>query len=316
MSVYIPRDFLEEIESVLGQIVFSKSNSDSYCFSCQECGKKSLYLKTSSLIYNCFYCGNHGKVNSDYKIKSTTPVWNTKLQREILIYLCKNITLTEYHRLQFLKRRILRPENFYFKSIPFNTTQILTKKYTRDQLVDSGLLRDDGDGFKLIPQLSYNNVLIPFISEGKIIGFQAQLNNLDKNDSFRYLVFPSNKLGSSFYYPRINDDKYVILTESVYKAASAIDANYNAYGFIGIVPADEAIYKVNKLIKDNGIEKVFLIYDSSSSTESDLILAKTRLQKMLILKAEDITLPLLGKHKMDLDNYLFIKGNLKEVIGF
>jgi len=301
------------IEYELGSIVNNSSHADNIKIKCNHCDKKALYLKSDTLQYNCFGCGRHGKLALDSPSTPTKKEIDQGLQIKILLYLIKNSELSQEHSLELLERRIFRPNRFLLRSIPFNVSKILSEKFSSRELRSAGLLNEGGN---LISQFSYGNLLIPFISQGVIKGFQVKINKRDTSDKFKYLMFPGSKVGHHFYTTLPSaPNNYIIVTESPLKTISALDNGYNCAGFVGINPADKAILDLKQFLFRSKCN-TYLIYDSSESdlVDSNLRSAQERFILNLGRKVQIKSLPLLKYSKMDLDKYLFIKGNLDDII--
>lgn len=302
-----------KIEYDLGTILKSKSNDNQIHILCNECGKKAMYLNVHNSLYHCFSCGRSGRLELKTNLPRTVKTFNVALQNRILSYLIKVTELEEDHQKELLERRIFRPNRYLLRTIPLNVSQLLSTKFSYKDLVDSGLISLDG---KLISQLTYGNLLIPFISKGVIVGYQVRVNKRDSSDNFKYLMFPGSKVGHHFYYTKaVPPQNHIIVTESPLKAISADDAGYNCAGFVGINPADQAIFDLRTFLSRSKA-KGYLIYDSSINESSLDNLQKAKERFLVLIKKPftDVSLPLMSYKKMDLDKYLFLKGTLNEFL--
>lgn len=307
-------DIPQEVTDRFGYPIYSKSSEIEVCFRCQECDKKSLFLNLTNQLFICLHCGFKGKFTEFKKGEIDLPQIDYPLQLEILNDLASQLKLYD-DCVEELKttRAIYQPELFKLVNINSNVYVKLLKQYTNEQLVNSGLVRETDQGYKVISHFFYKNILIPFFYLGEVVGYKVRRRILIEDET-RYLAFPGFNISNYFYSPFLYNHDYIIVTEGEFKTMSTLTQGFNCVGLHGIRCNPICFNNLCNLIEEKQYKTIYTIFDNSSINNIGVDKLIGQFHNYFGTNHKNITLPLLNKTKMDLDSFFSLNGNLLELL--
>lgn len=273
---------------------------------CPSCGGNDLGIKSQDRFAHCWECGANYRIGSEEDFKHAADrvdnvVFDTEAIRSLYseageyYHSCLSADHIDYLHNRGIDDNAI--QLFKIGFCPSGTSRMYTNPIARQ----AGLADSHGN-----PWLA-NRIVFPYIADGKITDLRGRA--LD-NDEARYksLYHRAERRGAvyPFNYDRalkhLGKTKTLILTEGEIKAIVADTEGFAIMALPGMLSFRSA------LVQQPGI-RVVVAYDSTDKPEDKLRVDRAihHLQRR-IPEFYVVTLPLMGKDKMDVDLFLLLGG--------
>ena len=234
---------------------------------CPNCRKKSLSCNVVSGKFKCWLgCGLQGHL-AGYSTQAPEPQVDVQTQRKILDFIWSRSSLSEVHRDYLLKRGIWNPGRYGFKTVPFGLQATLEANFSRSELQDGGILTCVEGNCKLDWSLRKPRLMIPYISDGQILGLKMRANDVEFIDpAFKYMWPKGSPVKTLLWHPDLLGPD-TILTEGEIAACVGCEYGVPSCGIPGMNCNLGSIRKFNALCYRSQVKRKFIIIDTDLEME-------------------------------------------------
>jgi hypothetical protein len=302
----------EQFKALFGEPLFHKSTSTQLKFICPYCGKKAMSCNVAAGIYHCWHCDQSGRLEGGYSDSKVVEVEiNHENQEKLINYIVDTSSLIDIHKNYLLRRGVANPDRYKIRTVPFQIGKILLQRYTPDFLISTGLFYQTEEGMVPHGCLGSRRILIPHWNEAEIVSCKSREDPLSsKEKGIPYIAAPGKRSSFGLWHKEIFGTD-LILTEGELKAIVAAEFGFSACAVSGLGGVRPSITQVANLIKNYGIKRLFVIFDSDPSylSKPALIINLSRLSTAFRSMCAIVFLPQVDNQKMDLDSFLIQYGD-------
>jgi hypothetical protein len=317
-------DVLSALSSVLGEGTPTDRLNGRWKFRCPICGKSNkLFVdlnKTGKFgdagAFHCFVCnfsgyipkifsmfGLHNSHMIDFRVDVKEPPDLEKIS-EIYTDIFQHGKIEEDHKKWLVSRGLAPNTNDFFSAS--SVIEYAWNKYSTKRLFESGLANRDGSISSL---LSGNRICFPYKNprDSNLINY-IRSRDIDKSRSY---LSPKGVPQKGVLYGTESIEETsesIAVTEGEIKARACIQYGIKMIGIPGINSNHQ---EVVDFILARKTKRVYILFDSEDNKYIDL--AITSLSKKIYSSIDPVcvlkvSLPLLGRDKMDTDSFLLMRG--------
>ena len=297
--------FVEQFIKLFGEPVRVCSDGSLY-FWCPNCHKKSLSCSVIKGLFNCWIgCGLKGQLKGAPSRPIESGI-NEVIQKQIIQFIWDQAGLSLVHKDYLHKRGIWNPGRYGFKTVPFGLQKMLETKFTRAELESSGIMDYKQGSAKLDWSLSKPRLMIPYISEGQVVGIKMRANEVEFIDpAYKYMWPKGSPVKNLLWHPdKLGPD--VIITEGEIAACVGCEYGIPSCGIPGMNSNLGSVRKFNMLCLKEEVRRKFVIIDTDEEMEDRVSNIKNALKIQSVIPDSCIAfLPHDGLVKsVDLDYFL------------
>ena len=269
-------DYLDYYSSYLGEPAYKTGSN--YQFRCPLCDSSAseshLRVDVNTSVYICFRCGAKGNSSTFARIMGEKPPQGLKgahvseepydpiIGEEVYTHLLNCMPLSECDLTELeVKRGVINPKQYGLRTL-IGASAELTKQFSRDKLLLSGLFYER-DGY-LVPRsvLGDGRLFIPYIQKERVVYMRTRGLTGPK-----YLCPKGAKTNQFVWGALQTGKKTVIVTEGEFKAMSAASHGANILAIPGINSAHQVFCDT---VKEAGITKVIICFDTQVANMTDV----------------------------------------------
>lgn len=287
----------------------TKSASRGFKTICPSCAGRDLWVTTDTSSSFCFECGVSYKIvkSLEDQVPAYKPFVGKPFDTHAIRSTYKEAT-DYYHSCigaeqeAFLRQRGISQEAISFFKIGF-CPQSSAPMYLTETAKEAGLA--DGRGNPWLSQ----RIVFPYIADGEITDIRGRSMNNTDEPRYKSLYHRSEQRGAVYPFNfdsalrKAAETKTLIITEGEIKAVVADRLNFAIMALPGMLSYRPGLGAIPGI-------RLVVMFDNSSAHEDRL-----RVDKAIARFAQRVqyfsvvTLPLLGRDKMDVDTYLLTESN-------